>query len=73
MRQKLGITSVVVTHDLHSALTIGSRIMMLHEGTIVENTTPKGFIQSSNEIVQSFLASQYITKKGNWEADLSHE
>jgi phospholipid/cholesterol/gamma-HCH transport system ATP-binding protein len=73
MREKLGITSVVVTHDLHSALTIGSRIMMLHQGKIVENATPADFIQSPNETVQSFLASQYITKKGNWETGLGHE
>lgn len=72
MREKLGITSVVVTHDLHSALAIGSRIMMLHEGRIVENATPEGFIKSKNETVQSFLASQYITKKGKWE-ELIHE
>lgn len=67
MRERLGITSVVVTHDLHSALAIGSRIMMLHEGRIVENATPAGFIQSKDPTVQSFLDSQYITKKGKWE------
>ncbi|MEI6891325.1 MAG: ATP-binding cassette domain-containing protein [Pontiella sp.] len=72
MREHLGITSVVVTHDLHSALAIGSRIMMLHEGHIVENATPAEFIKSKNETVQSFLESQYITKKGKWE-ELSHE
>ena len=73
MRKELGITSVVVTHDLHSALTIGSRIMMLHEGKIVENTTPEGFIRSKDPTVQSFLESQYITKKGKWETGLNHE
>ena len=72
MRKELGITSVVVTHDLHSALSIGSRIMMLHQGKIVENATPEEFIRSQNETVQSFLESQYITKKGKWETGLSH-
>lgn len=72
MRERLGITSVVVTHDLHSALAIGSRIMMLHQGRIVENAPPAEFIKSKNETVQSFLESQYITKKGKWE-ELSHE
>ena len=73
MRTELGITSVVVTHDLHSALSVGSRIMMLHEGKIVENAPPEQFIHSKNETVQSFLESQYITKRGKWEAGLSHE
>lgn len=68
MRDRLGITSVVVTHDLHSALSIGSRIMMLHEGRIVENAAPDAFIRSKDATVQSFLESQYITKKGKWES-----
>ncbi|MBT8042118.1 MAG: ATP-binding cassette domain-containing protein [Kiritimatiellales bacterium] len=72
MRSQLGITSVVVTHDLHSALSIGTRIMMLHEGRIVENASPEDFIRSKNETVQSFLESQYITKKGKWEG-MGHE
>lgn len=72
MRARLGITSVVVTHDLHSALAIGSRIMMLHQGRIVENAPPAEFIRSKDATVQSFLESQYITKKGKWE-ELSHE
>jgi phospholipid/cholesterol/gamma-HCH transport system ATP-binding protein len=73
MRKELGITSVVVTHDLHSALAIGSRIMMLHHGKIVENATPADFIRSKDPTVQSFLESQYITKKGKWETELNHE
>ncbi len=71
-REQLGITSVVVTHDLHSALAVGSRIMMLHQGRIVENAPPEDFIRSKNETVQSFLESQYITKKGKWE-EFRHE
>jgi len=73
MSQELGVTSVVVTHDLHSALSIGSRIMMLHGGKIVENAPPEAFIHSKDETVQSFLRSQYITKRGKWEAGFSHE
>lgn len=67
MRQRLGITSVVVTHDLHSALSIGSRIIMLHGGQIVESATPEDFIRSKDATVQSFLESQYITIRGKWE------
>lgn len=67
MRRELGVTSIVVTHDLHSALAIGSRIAMLHEGRIVEISTPEEFIRSSNQVVQDFLEAQYITKQGSWE------
>jgi len=67
LRKELGVTSVVVTHDLHSALAIGTRIMMIDGGKIVENATPEEFIQSTNETVKRFLESQYITRRGAWE------
>lgn len=67
MRSRLGVTSVVVTHDLHSALAIGTRIAMLHEGRIVEVSTPDQFIRSKHEVVRGFLEAQYITKRGDWE------
>ncbi len=67
LRTELGITSVVVTHDLHSALSIGTQIMMIDGGKIVENAAPNDFIQSKNEIVKRFLESQYITRRGAWE------
>jgi len=67
LRRGLGVTSVVVTHDLQSALGIASRIAMLDAGRIVEMGTPAEFIKSSNEKVQKFLEAQYITKRGAWE------
>jgi len=67
LRRELGVTSVVVTHDLHSALAIGSRIAMLHNGRIAEIAAPAEFIQSKNEVVRSFLEAQYITTEGSWE------
>lgn len=72
LREELGITSVVVTHDLHSALAIGTRIMMIDGGRIVENATPSEFIESTNETVQRFLESQYITRRGAWEKGMEN-
>jgi phospholipid/cholesterol/gamma-HCH transport system ATP-binding protein len=67
LRQDLGVTNVVVTHDLHSALSIGTRIAMLHEGRFVELSTPDEFIASKQEEVRSFLEAQFITRRGKWE------
>lgn len=66
-RKETGVTSIVVTHDLHSALAIGTRIAMLYEGRIIELSTPADFVKSRNEVVQSFLEAQYITVRGEWE------
>lgn len=69
LRKNLGVTSVVVTHDLHSALAIGTRIAMLADGHIVEVATPEEFVESDKPQVRRFLKSQYITTKGSWERE----
>jgi phospholipid/cholesterol/gamma-HCH transport system ATP-binding protein len=71
LRQELGVTSVVVTHDLHSALSIGTRIAMLMNGRIVELSEPSEFVNSSQDEVRLFLESQFITRRGDWEKDIS--
>lgn len=70
MRSSLNMTSVVVTHDLHSALSIGTRIGMLHGGKMIEISTPGDFIRSDRDEVRSFLESQFITKEGSWEKEI---
>ena len=71
LRKELGVTSVVVTHDLHSALSIGTRIAMLMNGRIVELSEPSEFVNSSQEEVRLFLESQFITRRGDWEKNIS--
>lgn len=70
MRKDIGVTSVVVTHDLHSALSIGTKIAMLHGGKIVELSAPGDFVNSSSPDVQGFLEAQFITKTGSWERNI---
>ena len=67
MKENVGVTGVVVTHDLHSALSIGSKIAMLYAGKIVELAEPEGFVNSPHREVQGFLESQFITREGSWE------
>ena len=56
-------TSVLVTHDLISAMDIATRIMMLHNGRIVEYAAPNDFVRSSVSVVQEFLDAQHISKE----------
>jgi phospholipid/cholesterol/gamma-HCH transport system ATP-binding protein len=55
MKQRFGVTSVVVTHDLESAKMIADDIAMLHMGKIIERGTPDEFFNSKNPIVQQFV------------------
>ena len=70
LREETGSTSVMVTHDLHSALAIGTRIAVLYGGRIVELSAPADFIHSENSEVRAFLESQFITTRGPWEKEL---
>lgn len=63
LQQDLGVTSVVVTHDMISALTISDRIAMLHQGTVSEVSKPEDFLRSQNDVVRNFLDSQCISPK----------
>ena len=63
LRDTLGLTSVVVTHDLRSALDIGTQIAMIDRGEIVELATPQEFVRSKNAAVKQFLEADYITPK----------
>ncbi len=67
LRDELAVTSVVVTHDLHSALSIGTRIAMLSGGRVCELAAPDAFVQSECEEVRMFLEAQFITRRGDWE------
>ncbi len=68
LRGRLGITSVVVTHDMHSALTVSDRILMLGGGHVVEISVPSDFIHSERPEVRAFLDAQFITRRGRWES-----
>lgn len=59
LQNELGVTSVVVTHDLHSAFTIGDRVMMLHEGKVAACGTPKEFAANDHPFVKDFVQAQF--------------
>jgi phospholipid/cholesterol/gamma-HCH transport system ATP-binding protein len=55
LRDKLDVTSLVVTHDIKSAVKVADRIAMLHGGRIIEQASPEEILRSSNPIVQQFI------------------
>jgi phospholipid/cholesterol/gamma-HCH transport system ATP-binding protein len=55
LQQRLGVTSVVVTHDMKSAFDVANHVAYLHEGRIYFYGTPIGLQQTSDPILQDFL------------------
>jgi phospholipid/cholesterol/gamma-HCH transport system ATP-binding protein len=55
IRQKLKVTSVVVTHDMRSARRIGQRIFMLYHGRIYFSGTADEIFASQDPVVYRFV------------------
>jgi len=58
MQKKLNVTSVVVTHDIESAIKVSDRIAMLYRGKIVTVEKSDQIYQSDNEIIKKFLEGE---------------
>ena len=55
LKQKLGVTSVVITHDMHSAFKIADHIAFLYEGQILLYGTSQDFKKTENPYVKQFV------------------
>jgi len=55
LQKRLGVTSIVVTHDIHSAFTVGDRIAFLYEGKIHFDGTVAEAKGSGEPLLRNFL------------------
>ncbi len=55
LRQELGVSSLVVTHDLVSAQKVADHVVLLNKGRIVAQGSMQDLRQSTDEYVQRFL------------------
>ncbi|MBT3352977.1 MAG: ABC transporter ATP-binding protein [Nitrospinaceae bacterium] len=56
MEQSIDITSVVISHDIKSALEYAHSVAMLHEGKIIAHGTPQEIMAEEDPIVRQFIA-----------------
>jgi phospholipid/cholesterol/gamma-HCH transport system ATP-binding protein len=54
-REHLGVTGLVVTHDMRSAYTVGDRIAMLYEGRVRQVGPVAEIRQTSDPVVRQFI------------------
>ncbi len=55
MQKQLGVTGVVITHDMRSAYTVGTRIAMLYEGRVRQVGTVDEIRNTTDPIVRQFI------------------
>lgn len=60
MNKRLSVTSVTITHDMHSAYKIADRIAMLYSGKIIETGTPDDIKNTKNPVVRQFISGSAV-------------
>ena len=55
LQKRMGVTSVVVTHDLHSAWKVGDRLALLHEGRVQFTGTPAEAESTTDMLMRQFI------------------
>jgi phospholipid/cholesterol/gamma-HCH transport system ATP-binding protein len=55
LQSRLGVTAIVVTHDIHSAFTVGDRLAFLDAGTIVFKGTVEEAKSTADKKLRRFL------------------
>ena len=56
LHAKLKVTSVVVTHDMDSAFSVGTRMAMIHAGQVIASGSLKEIRKVDNPILQEFIS-----------------
>jgi phospholipid/cholesterol/gamma-HCH transport system ATP-binding protein len=57
-RDELGVTSVLVTHDIQSIVRVASRIAMIHRGRIIASGTVEEMEQCEDATVRQFMRGE---------------
>lgn len=55
MQRQLGVTGIVITHDMRSAYTVGTRIAMLYDGTVRQVGTVEEIKATTDPVVRQFI------------------
>ena len=55
MQTRMGVTGIVVTHDMNSAYHVGDILAMLHDGKVVFTGTPDEARNTSDPMVRQFI------------------
>lgn len=73
LNRTLGLTSLVVTHDVHEILPVADRVLVLAEGRIVFAGTPAALRASDDPLLRQFLEGAADGPIGfDWRRERAH-
>ena len=65
MQRTLGVTSIMITHDMKSAYTVATRIAMLYDGSVRQVGTVDEIQNSADPIVRGFIEGRADVDPGH--------
>lgn len=66
LKKEMNVTSVVITHDMVSAIKVADRLAMLYDGRIIALGTPEEIRDSPDPVVQQFINGRAEGPIINW-------
>jgi phospholipid/cholesterol/gamma-HCH transport system ATP-binding protein len=73
MQRQLGVTAVVITHDMRSAYRVGTRIAMLYEGKVRQVGTVEEIKNTTDPVVRQFIEGRAELAEANGQRHESPE
>lgn len=61
-QKELKATSIVVTHDIHSAIEVGDRLAFHHEGKIIHVAPKEEFLKINDPLLKAFFENAILTE-----------
>ena len=55
MHKSLGVTSVVISHDIKSIMKIANKIVMIYDGSVIASNTPDEILNTDDLRVRQFI------------------
>lgn len=59
VNRELGLTCILITHDIQATFRISDKIAFLHDGEVAESGTPKEVSDSSHPMVRKFIENSF--------------
>ncbi|MBM3837716.1 MAG: ATP-binding cassette domain-containing protein [Verrucomicrobia bacterium] len=63
LKQRMHVTSIVVSHDRDLAFSVADRIAMIHQGKILAIGVPAEIKRNSDPLIQKFLTAEFSPEK----------
>jgi len=64
MKEALGITFIIISHDIVGTVNVADHIAMLYDGNLVAFEPTARFVRLNNEIVRKFLRRNLVLPEG---------